>query len=80
MLNVGINVDKAENAQFAANLVFAVEMEIILLGIKIVQLGQFKLLGTIDINVLHQNKVRCKYNNNVEKYFQFSNRFFNHFG
>ena len=57
-MNVGINVDKVENAQFAANLVIAVEMEIILLGIKIVQPGQFKLLGKIDISVLHQNKVR----------------------
>ena len=44
MLNVGINVHKVENAQFAANLVIAAEMKMILLGIKTVQLGQFKLL------------------------------------
>ena len=35
---------KEENAQFAANLVIAVEKEIILLGMETVQLGQLKLL------------------------------------
>ena len=54
MLNVGINVDKAENAQFAANLVIAVEMKINLrgpnvecistLGMGTAHLEQFKLL------------------------------------
>ena len=52
---------KEENVQFAANLVIAVEKEIILLGMETVQLGQLKLLWKIvDMSVLHRNQVRYK--------------------
>ena len=45
MLHVGTTVmKKEENVQFAANLVIAVEVKMILLGMETVQLGQFKLL------------------------------------
>ena len=44
-------IKKEENAQLAANLVIAVEMKIILLGMETVQLGQFKLLLKKNIGV-----------------------------
>ena len=43
-MDVGINVEMVENALFAANLVSAVEMKIIQLGMETAQLRQFKLL------------------------------------
>ena len=50
-------IKKVENAQLAANLVIAVEMKIILLGMEIVQLGQFKLLLKKDIGVFKVKEI-----------------------